>query len=331
MNFTMGRMTFWILLAVGTAWLLWYMVAVPGKSYTEPLKPLTAEETALRDRLWRHVVAVASREHNMFHFAALEAAAKYIEETLGSVGYEPQMQRNKVATGEVRNIEAEVIGRGRAGEIIVVGAHYDSVLGSPGANDNGSGVAATLELARLFRNRQPARTLRFVLFVNEEPPYFKTSEMGSRIYVRRAKERGENIVAMFSLETIGYYSDEAGSQHYPFPLGLFYPRTANFIAFVSNFASRPLLHEALAAFRRHAEFPSEGIAGPALVPGMDWSDHWSFWKEGYPAVMVTDTAPYRYPHYHAATDTPDRVDYERLARVTSGLFKMLQDLAGERN
>jgi Zn-dependent M28 family amino/carboxypeptidase len=331
MNFTMGRMTFWILLAVGTAWLLWYMVAVPGKSYTEPLKPLTAEETALRDRLWRHVVAVASREHNMFHFAALEAAAKYIEETLGSVGYEPQMQRNKVATGEVRNIEAEVIGRGRAGEIIVVGAHYDSVLGSPGANDNGSGVAATLELARLFRNRQPARTLRFVLFVNEEPPYFKTSEMGSRIYVRRAKERGENIVAMFSLETIGYYSDEAGSQHYPFPLGLFYPRTANFIAFVSNFASRPLLHEALTAFRRHAEFPSEGIAGPALVPGMDWSDHWSFWKEGYPAVMVTDTAPYRYPHYHAATDTPDRVDYERLARVTSGLFKMLQDLAGERN
>jgi hypothetical protein len=325
-----GRMTFWILLAAGMAWLLWYMVSVPGKSYSGPLKPLTAEETQLRENLRAHVAAVASREHNVFHFAELEAAAQYIELTLSRFGYRADTQRFKVSVGEVRNIEVEIKGAARASEIIIVGAHYDSVFGAPGGNDNGSGVAAVIELARLFRDHRPGRTLRFVLFVDEEPPFFKSEEMGSRHYARRAKERGENVVAMFSLETVGYYSDQPGSQRYPFPLSFFYPGTGNFIAFVSNLGSRPLLREAIAAFRRHAEFPSEGAAAPAFLPGVDWSDHWSFWQEGYPAVMVTDTAPFRYPHYHTAQDTPDKVDYDMLARVTSGLSRLLAELAGQR-
>ena len=320
-------MTFWILLAAAIAWLLWYMVTVPGKSHSGSLKPLTAEETELRDNLRGHVAAVAGREHNLLQFVELEAAAQYIEHTLSGFGYRADTQRFKVSVGEVRNIEVEVTGAARAQEIIVVGAHYDSVFGAPGANDNGSGVATVLELARLFRGARPARTLRFVLFVDEEPPFFKTEQMGSHVYARRAKERGENIVAMFSLETIGYYSDQPGSQRYPFPLSFFYPSTGNFVAFVSNFASRPLLHEVIASFRRHAEFPSEGVAAPAFIPGVDWSDHWSFWQEGYRALMVTDTAPFRYPHYHAATDTPDKVDYERLARVVPGLYRMLRELA----
>ena len=210
----------------------------------------------------------------------------------------------------------------------MVGAHYDSVAGAVGANDNGSGVAAALELARLLREAKPARTLCFVLFVNEEPPFDTTEAMGSRVYARRARERGENIVAMFSLETIGYYSDRPGSQRYPFPLGFFYPATGNFIAFVSNLGSRRLLHQAIAAFRRRAEFPSEAVAAPAFIPGVDWSDHRSFWEKGYPALMVTDTAPYRYPHYHTAQDTPDKVDYERAARMVTGLHHMLRELAG---
>jgi len=320
-------MTFWILLAAGVACLLWYMVAVPGKSYYGALKPLTAEELEVCDNLRRHVAAVGSREHNVFHFAELEAAARYIERTLASFGHSVETQRFAAAAGEVRNVEVEVKGASRAAEIIVVGAHYDSVFGAPGGNDNGSGVAAVVELARLFRDHRPGRTLRFVLFVDEEPPFFKSEEMGSRHYARRAKERRENIVAMFSLETLGYYSDRRGSQRYPFPLGFFYPGTGNFIAFVSNLRSRPLLHEVIASFRRHAEFPSEGAAAPAILPGVDWSDHWSFWQEGYPAVMVTDTAPFRYPDYHTAQDTPDKVDYERLARVVSGLHQMLRDLA----
>jgi Zn-dependent M28 family amino/carboxypeptidase len=227
----------------------------------------------------------------------------------------------------VRNIEVEVQGSARASEVVIVGAHYDSVLGAPGANDNGSGVAAVIELVRLFRGSNPARTLRFVTFVNEEPPFSHSDAMGSRHYARRARERGETIVAMFSLETIGYYSDAPGSQRYPFPLGFFYPSTGNFVAFVSNLTSRALLHEATVSFRRHAGIPSEGIAAPAWIPGVDWSDHWSFWREGWPALMVTDTAPYRYPHYHSGEDTPDKVDYERLARVVTGLHGMLRELA----
>ena len=323
-----ARMIFWSTLLILTAWLLWYMVAVPGKSYSGPLPPLSDGETALRDNLRRHVFAVGGRERNLWQPAALEAAARYIEDALAGFGYTPSAQRFTTNGVAIRNIEVEMTGGARAAEIIIIGAHYYSVQGATGANDNGSGVAAVLELARHARSLQPARTLRFVLFVDEEPPFFKSGEMGSRKYARRAKERGENIVAMFSLETIGYYSDERGSQHYPPPIGLFYPNTGNFIGFVSNLGSRSLLHEVIASFRRHAQFPSEGLAAPAFIPGVDWSDHWSFWDEGYPALMVTDTAPYRYPYYHLAADTPDKVDFDRLARVVSGLRATLPDLAG---
>jgi Zn-dependent M28 family amino/carboxypeptidase len=131
---------------------------------------------------------------------------------------------------------------------------------------------------------------------------------------------------MFSLETIGYYSTRQGSQRYPFPLGFFYPDRGEFLAFVANLSSRSLLHEAIAAFRAEAHFPSEGVAAPAFVPGVDWSDQWSFWRHGIPALMLTDTAPYRYPHYHLPSDTPDKVDYERLARVVAGLERMFRAL-----
>jgi Zn-dependent M28 family amino/carboxypeptidase len=224
----------------------------------------------------------------------------------------------------VRNIEAEL--PGRSAELVVVGAHYDSVSGSPGANDNGSGVAAALELARLMRDSRPERTVRFVWFVNEEPPFFTGEDMGSRRYVRVLKESGARVAAMFSLETIGYYDDRPRSQRYPPLIAALYPDTGNFIAFVANLASRGVLREALGAFRRHARFPSEGAAMPAFVPGVDWSDHASFWEAGYPALMVTDTAPYRYPHYHLASDTPDKLDYERLARVVTGLHGMLREV-----
>jgi Zn-dependent M28 family amino/carboxypeptidase len=320
-------MIFWLALAAAIAWLLWYMVKVPGVSYVGAPKPLTEEERVITANLRVHVAAIASREHNFLKPAELEAAAQYIEKTLAGMGHAVATQRFPSGPSEVRNVEVQIKGSARESEIVIVGAHYDSVLGAPGANDNGSGVAAVIELARLFKGSNPARTLRFVTFVNEEPPFSQSDAMGSRHYSRRARERGETIVAMFSLETIGYYSDAPGSQRYPLPLGLFYPSTGNFVAFVSNLTSRALLHEAIASFRRHAGIPSEGIAAPAWIPGVDWSDHWSFWREGWPALMVTDTALYRYPHYHSGGDTPDKVDYERLARVVTGLHAMLRELA----
>jgi len=322
-----ARMLFWITLAVAIATLLWYMVGIPGTSYSGALRPLTDDERLIAQNLREHVTAIASHEHNVFKPAELEAAAQHIEKSLAALGYAVALQRFPGGPVEVRNIEVEVKGGARADEIVVVGAHYDSVAGAPGANDNGSGVAALIELARSFKSAAPARTLRFVAFVNEEPPYYRSDLMGSRQYARRAKERHEDIVAMVSLETIGYYADQPGSQRYPFPLGLFYPSTGNFVAFVSNLSSRALLHETLASFRHHAGLPSEGVAAPAFMPGVDWSDHWAFWEEGWPALMVTDTAPYRYPHYHTPQDTPDKVDYARAARVVTGLQQALRALA----
>jgi len=224
------------------------------------------------------------------------------------------------------NLEAEL--RGASSEIVVIGAHYDSVVGSPGANDNGSGVAALLTLARRLARSHNTRTLRFVAFVNEEPYYFQSSQMGSYVYAGRCHERGENVQAMISLETIGYYSNESGSQSYPVPgLGSLYPRTGNFIAFVGNVASRSLLRDALGEFRRGAQIPSEGVAMPSSLPGVGWSDQWSFWQHGYPGIMVTDTAPFRYPHYHAASDTPDKLDYDSMTRVVSGMERVIRHLA----
>jgi Zn-dependent M28 family amino/carboxypeptidase len=184
-----------------------------------------------------------------------------------------------------------------------------------------------LALARRFAGRKTEHTLRFVAFVNEEPPYFLSGEMGSLVYAGRCKARGDKISAMISLETIGYFSDAPDSQIYPSRLlSAFYPKVGNFIGFVSNVHSRTLLRRAIALFRKHAKIPSEGAALPWFIPGVSWSDQWSFWKHGYPGMMVTDTAPFRYPHYHSANDTPDKLDYDRFALVVSGMEKVIQGL-----
>lgn len=309
-----------------------YLVRMPGQSHSGPLPLLGAGERATEAGLRRHVQALAGDigERNMWRPQALAAAAAYIEGELSALGYRVASRPYRVSSprGEVRNLEIEIPGRRRPEEIVLLGAHYDSVIGSPGANDNGSGVAALIELARLLKAGAPGRTLRLVAFVNEEPPFFFTSgEMGSQVYAREARERGERVTAMLSLETIGYYSDEPGSQHYPFPLGLMYPSTGNFVGFVGNLGSGRLVRRCVELFRAAAAFPSEGGALPGVIPGVGWSDHRSFWQEGYDAVMVTDTALYRYPWYHLPEDAPQRVNYERLARVTHGLAAVASGLA----
>ena len=312
--------------AAAVAALLWYMVAMPGRSWSGPPPPPDDDLRRLAERLRAHVQAVGTREHNVWAPAELEAAAAYVERELAGAGYAVRREEFRSQGAPVRNVCAEIRGASRPGEIVVVGAHYDSVRGAPGANDNGSGVAAVLELARAAREWRPARTWRFVLFVNEEPPFYRTGEMGSHVHVAGARARGEGIVAMFSIETIGYYADGPGTQHYPFPFSAFYPDRGDFLAFVANLASRDLVHRTLAAFRAAAEFPSEGVAAPGWIPGVDWSDQWAFWRAGIPAVMITDTAPFRYPHYHTPQDTPDKVDYERLAPVVRGLERTFRAL-----
>lgn len=306
-----------------------YMFRMPGRSHTGSLPPPTPPEAASRQRLWRHVWTLAGDigERNLWRYEALDAAAKYVHDTLETFGYHVRVQTFEVHGKIAKNIAAELPGTTRAEEIIVVGAHYDSVPGSPGANDNATGVAAVLELARLLAAHSLARTVRFVAFVNEEMPFYQTAGMGSWVYARQARARGEHIVAMWSLETIGYYSDQPGSQQYPVPFGWFYPEVGNFVGFVGNLASRRLVHRSIAAFRQHTAFPSQGVAAPEWLTGIAWSDHWAFWQAGYEAIMITDTALFRYPFYHTPGDTPEKIDYDRMARVVLGLRRVVAVLA----
>ncbi len=302
---------------------------MPGESYRDSLPPLTPAELKLQAALERDIEVLAQEigERNSINYKNLRETADFLEAEFLSFGYEVQRQGYEVEDQLFENLVVEISGCDRPDEILVIGAHYDSVVGCPGANDNGSGTAAVLELARLFAGKTPARTIRFVTFVNEEAPFAMTDYMGSLVYARHCKDCQENIVGMLSLETIGYYSDELGSQSFPFPLGNFYPSTGNYIAFVSNLESTQLVRQAIGSFRRHTQFPSEGAAVPSLIRGISFSDHWSFWQQGYPAIMVTDTAMFRYPYYHAWNDTPEQVNFDRMTRVVAGLERVILELA----
>jgi len=308
-------------------WLL--TVNMPGAPFAGPLPPLSPEQRALAQRLRTHVTVLAGDigERSDLTYAALNRAAAYLDTVFGDLGYQARSHAYTARGRTYRNVEVEIPGAVRPDEIVVVGGHYDTAVGAPGADDNASGVAGVLELARAFAGSSPARTLRFLAFANEEPPSFPTADMGSRQYADSVAARGEKIVAMLSIESIGYYDDTPGSQRYPFPLNLAYPDRGDFIGFVSNLKSRSLVRRTIATFRAHAQFPTQGAAAPWWVPGVWWSDHWAFWRHGYPAIMITDTAPYRNVFYHTAGDTPDTLDYERMARVIDGLTWVVRDLA----
>jgi hypothetical protein len=306
-----------------------FTVRMPGPAFSGPLPPLTPYQQQLRIaleghvRLLAHQIGVRSDETHL----NVQRAARYIESVLTALGYKVASQEFTASKRTYRNLEATLGGQGISHEVVVIGAHYDSAEESPGADDNASGVAAVLELARTFAHTPQARTVRFVFFANEEPPWFASKDMGSRHYAKAARARNDQIIAMLSVESIGYYDSEKGSQRYPFPLNLAYPDVGDFIGFVSNLKSRALLHRAMGAFRARATMPTQGAAAPAWVPGIWWSDHWSFWREGYPAIMISDTAPYRNPFYHTPQDTADKLDYDRTARVVDGLAHVVRALA----
>jgi Zn-dependent M28 family amino/carboxypeptidase len=239
-------------------------------------------------------------------------------------GYEPAAtQPTKIAGRTIANVMAEILGSPMGGEAVIVGAHYDTVPGSPGANDNGSGVAVMLEVARACAGQNFRRTVQFVAFYNEE----SVSPWGAQLYARDRRARGYEVTGVICLETLGYYTDAPDTQKYPAPFSWFYPSTGNFLGFVGNLDSRPLVRECVASFRSHAKFPSRGAALPAMFEDAARSDHSAFWAEGYPGLMVTDTANFRYPYYHTPGDTPDKIDYDRLARVTEGLIHVVEDVA----
>jgi Peptidase family M28 len=320
-----------LVLLTAAAVLCWYTLVMPGRPHSGPLPPLSQGERALAVTMRGYVEAVASRPHNTAFPRELEASARQIEATLRSFGYTPTAQKFTAAGVEVRNIDVLIeppSGDAKNITTLVVGAHYDSAGDAPGANDNGSGVAALLILARELRQHPLRATrLRLVFFVNEEPPHFKTPTMGSLVYARALAATGERVRGMISLETLGSYSDQKGSQTYPPPLGYLLPDTGNFVAVVGDMSARALAADVTRRFRDGTAFPSLGGVAPGSLPGITWSDHWSFGEFKIAAVMITDTAVFRYPHYHLTTDTPDKLDYERLARVTAGLVRVVSGLA----
>jgi Zn-dependent M28 family amino/carboxypeptidase len=251
-------------------------------------------------------------------FAALCAARDLIRATFENLGLEVREQVYDIEDRRVANIEVEFAGNADSPRVIVFGAHYDSAWGSPGANDNGTGIAVLLQLARVFATgERPRNTLRLVAFTAEEPPFTRTKHMGSRVYAKRARARRDKIEAMISLECLGsFYSGHRG-KNAPFPLRYASPWRGDFLAIVSDLRSCAIgrVVQSAASLTAIGQVRVRRVVGPRWLPGVRSSDHWSFWKAGYRAAMLTDTAPLRSRHYHQPTDRPDHLDFVRLSRV----------------
>jgi Zn-dependent M28 family amino/carboxypeptidase len=258
----------------------------------------------------------------------LDAAADYIEDKFRSAGCPAERQSFGFLSGIYYNVIAEVKGTGDGREgLLIIGAHYDTDVETPGADDNASGVAVLLELARLAAQSPPARTIRFAAFTLEEPPAFMTRSMGSYVYAKSVKDEAVELLGMISLEMVGFYSDQKGSQYYPASFfKLFYPNRGNFIAFVGNLSSRAFTLKMKRLFKAVSPVPVESLNAVSIIPGVNLSDHRNFWKFGYPAFMITDTAFYRNPNYHSSGDTARTLDYDRMTAIVKGLVKVLRTI-----
>ncbi|MBW2701311.1 MAG: M28 family peptidase [Deltaproteobacteria bacterium] len=312
--------------------LLVYLVCVrmPGDTLKGPLPPATADETKLAAELEKDV-RYLSETIGVRCLArgpeTLAQTADYIESELKAAGaWQVKREIYEVDGHQVANLVAELPGTRLPDSWIVIGGHYDTVPTAPGADDNASAIAGLLATARRLGAKAHDRSLRLVAYVNEEPPYFQTERMGSLVNARASRLRNEQIEAVVVYEMLGCFSDDADSQHYPPPFSYFYPSVGNFIAFVGNLDSRALVHDLVEGFREQGRLPSDGLASPDMGTGIGFSDHWSYWQVGYPAVMVTDTAFFRYAHYHKPTDTADKLDFQRMARVISGLMPVIKSM-----
>jgi hypothetical protein len=314
--------------------LLSYMTWMPTADFEGDEREIEFESSGLEVRLREHVVRLSKSTvgRNIIFADNLTPARNYIAKQFTNMGFNPRYQSYEIEGDEYSNIIVDIPSSVKGAPVLIVGAHYDSVENSPGANDNASGVAALIEIGRYFSGKQPLHNhLRLIAFANEEPPFFHTDAMGSMVYAKTLSARDEIILGMISLETIGYYSDKKDSQKYPRLFDQFYPDQGNFLSFVGNFHSRNFLTSSIKLFREQSKVPSEGVVSPVFVPGVGWSDHWSFWKADLNAIMVTDTALYRYRHYHETSDTPDKLNYEYYAKVVFGLYKVVEGLLAQEN
>jgi len=302
-----------------------FIVAVSsfGWRSSRPYEGSGDEEAAQRLKGDVRVLSAAIGVRDIFRGDALNRARDHITGVLVENGYRVDYQVYEVAGKEVTNIFAIKEGRDEAKKPVIVGAHYDS-CGNPGADDNASAVAVLLELARRLAQTPLERGARFAFFVNEEPPFFRTNSMGSRVYTRYLKEQKEEIYGAVILESVGYYSQKPFSQKYPPLLGFFFPNKGNFLAVVGNIRSRQLAFDTGRALRKD-KLPARTLVLD-YFPAASFSDHWSFWQEGYRGVMITDTAFLRNPHYHQPTDTLEKLDYDMMAGLAACLASWLTEM-----
>ncbi|HET9475639.1 MAG TPA: M28 family peptidase [Steroidobacteraceae bacterium] len=290
-------------------------VSQPGVKAVESPE-VTVELVALQ----RHVQALAVTYHprSVENFAMLEAAGDYVLAEMRAAGAAPEIQNVDVNGTMYRNFIARF--GPPEGSLLVIGAHYDACGQTPGADDNASGVAALLELTRLLARDPPSQPVELVAYTLEEPPYFRTEFMGSFRHASALAQQKRQVRLMVSLEMIGYFRDEPRSQDYPVAgLGLLYPDQGNFIAIVGAFNDVSNMRRIKALFKGASDLPVESINAPSSVPGVDFSDHASYWRFDMPAVMVTDTAFLRNPNYHEPGDTPETLDYARMAKVVRAM------------
>jgi len=296
---------------------LWAVVTQPVSSARSPETPSVSVNPRLLEERVRALVAIPTRSFG--YPESLDEVAGFIAEQLARTGARMSIQRFEVQGDVYQNVCARY---GRAGGArIVVGAHYDTADENPGADDNASGVAGLLALGELLAGARLEHEVELVAYSLEEPPTFATGGMGSAAHARRLRQEDVPVVGMISLEMIGYFTDAPRSQEFPLPLlDVLYPERGSFIALVGRTRDARLVRAAKSAMRAATPLPVYSFTGPAWVPGVSFSDHRSYWAEGYAAFMVTDTAFYRNPHYHGATDLPMTLDYRRCAQVVGGVF-----------
>jgi len=323
---TTKRVFFWILgLLILPVVILWCVVAQPVFTDGERSK------AAVDPELLKKYVVTLSQDFlpRTFDDAGnMTRCVSYIDARLRQTGACVTNQSYVAYKTPCQNVVALFPGQDQ--QRVVIGAHYDAVLGTPGADDNASGIAGLLELARLLQGSKLKHTVELVAYCTEEPPCFASEHMGSSHHARSLAEQKISVKAMIALEMIGFFSDDRNSQNYPVPLlRLFYPSRGNFISIVGDARQRLLIRKVKRCMNGATDLSVYSILAPASLPGVDFSDHRNYWENNFPAVMVTDTAFYRNHRYHQAGDTADRLDYERMAKVIVCVYEAVVALAND--
>lgn len=307
-----------------------HMFEVGEAPYVGPFQALTPAERViephLRENLEFFTLQIGARSLN--RAGTLDKAAEEIEHRLRRMGYDPKAQEFTASGRAVHNIIVDHPTSRKSGKVVLVGTHYDSYRSSPGAHANGTAVVALLEIARIMKGKSVPFRLRFAFLVNGEQPYQGTRDSGAVNYAQFAEREGENISFALLIDSLGYFSDEPGSQHFPFPMSMGYPGEANFLTAFGAVDERETVRRFTEAWNRTCKFPLESGSLPFWFPGVPTGDHAAFSSQDIPALLLSDTGTYRHKDSGTRYDLHTRIDYPRLARVVKGIADVIPSLAG---